>query len=161
MFDINSLTMTMFIFSQMVTRWLQRTCLSDSIQFTSTTTGSAGIMVRSEEVTPDWSCILVLNFILSDLPTFEFFHNSRLIRRIQQNKIYKKFRDLTRNWTWITCLTVRHLNHYIRMFSVLMWGYNWILFMRTWFCPIHLIHLIGRKSLHFGKTRMYWMFIRT
>ena len=26
-----------------------------------------------------------------------FFHNSRLIRRIQQNKIYKKFRDLTRN----------------------------------------------------------------
>ena len=27
----------------------------------------------------------------------EFFHNSRLIRRIQKNKIYKKFRDLTRN----------------------------------------------------------------
>ena len=59
---------------------------------------------------------------------FEFFHNSRLIRRIQQNKIYKKFRDLTRNWTQITCLTVRCLNHYTRMFSVLVWGYNWILF---------------------------------
>ena len=28
--------------------------------------------------------------------TFEFFHNSHLIRQIQQNKIYKKFRDLTR-----------------------------------------------------------------
>ena len=81
-------------------------------------------------------------------------HNSRLIRRIQQNKIYKKFRDWTRNWTWITCLTVRHLNHYTRMFSVLVWGCNWILFMHGWFCPIHLIHLIGWKSLQFEKTRL-------
>ena len=28
-----------------------------------------------------------------------FFHNSRLIRRIKQTNIYKKFRDLTRDWT--------------------------------------------------------------
>ena len=25
------------------------------------------------------------------------------------------------------------------MFSVLVWGCNWILFMHGWFCPIHLI----------------------
>ena len=25
--------------------------------------------------------------------------------------------------------------------------------MLEWFCPIHLIHLIGQKSLHFEKTR--------
>ena len=37
----------------------------------------------------------------------EFFHNSRLIRWIQQNKIYKKFRDLTKNFS--------HTNHYTRM----------------------------------------------
>ena len=77
--------------------------------------------------------------------TFEFFHNSCLIRRIQQNKIYK---NLTRNWTQITCLAVRHLNHYTRMFSVLVWGCDWILFMHEWFCQIRLIHLIGQKSLH-------------
>ena len=29
-----------------------------------------------------------------------------------------------------------------------MWGYNGILFMHGWFCPIHLIQ---RKSLHFEK----------
>ena len=74
------------------------------------------------------------------------FHNSRLIRWIQ-----KKFRDLTRNWTQVSCLTARHFNLYTRMFSVLAWGYNWILFMHWWFCPIHLIHLIGLKSLHFEK----------
>ena len=27
----------------------------------------------------------------------EFFHNSRLIRQIQQNEMYKKFRDLSRD----------------------------------------------------------------
>ena len=87
--------------------------------------------------------------------TFEFFHNSCLIRQIQQNKIYKKFRDLPRNWTQIACLTVRYLNHYTKLFSVLVWGYNWILFMLGWFCPIRLIHLIGRKSLHFEK-KLEW-----
>ena len=37
------------------------------------------------------------------------------------------------------------------MFSVLVWGCNWILFIQWRFCPIRLIHLIGRKSLHFEK----------
>ena len=89
-----------------------------------------------------------------ELQLFEFFHNFRLIRRIQQNKIYKKFRDLTMNWTQIPYLDLRHLNHYTKLFSVLVWGHNWMLFMHGWFCPIGLIHLIGRKSLHFGKTSL-------
>ena len=91
--------------------------------------------------------------------TFEFFHNSRLIRRIQQNKIYKKLRNLTRDWTQITCLTVRHLKHYTRMFSVLVWGCNWILFMLGWFCPIRLIHLIWRTSrlLYKGLIVTSWL----
>ena len=79
-----------------------------------------------------------------------FFHNSRLIRRIQQKEILKKFRDLSRNRTQIACLAVGHLNHYTKLFSVLVWHCNSILFMHEWFCPIHLI---GWKSLHFEKTR--------
>ena len=58
---------------------------------------------------------------------------------------------MTRDWTQIACLAVRPSNNYHRIFSVYMWGYNWILFMLWWFCPIRLIHLIGRKSLHFKK----------
>ena len=81
---------------------------------------------------------------------FDFFHNSRLIRRIQQKTIYKKL-DLTRGWTWVTCLAVRHFNHYTRMFSVLVWGCNWILFMHGCFCPIRLIHLIAQNFLHFEE----------
>ena len=58
----------------------------------------------------------------------------------------------------IICITVRHFSHYTRMFSVHMWGCNWILFMHGWFCPIRLIHLIGWKSLHFEKKLdfLYW-----
>ena len=62
---------------------------------------------------------------------------------------------MTRDWTQITCLVVKYFNHYTRMFSVLVWGYNWILFKHGWFCSIRLIHLIGQKSLHFEKkTRL-------
>ena len=86
--------------------------------------------------------------------SFEFFHNSRLIRWIQQKQLAKKPRDLTRDWTQIACIAVRHLNHYTKLFSVLVWGCNWIPFMHGWFCPIRLIHLIGCKSLHFEKTRL-------
>ena len=39
-----------------------------------------------------------------------------IIRWIQQNQIYNKFRDLTKNWTQIACLAVSHSNHYTRMF---------------------------------------------
>ena len=54
-----------------------------------------------------------------------------------------------------TCMgdSVSHSKHYTTMFSVLVWGYSWILFMHGWFCSIRLIHLIGRKSLYFeNKT---------
>ena len=61
---------------------------------------------------------------------------------------------MSRNWTQIDCLAVRHLNHYTKLLSVLVWDCNSIIFMYEWFCPIRLIHLIGRKSLHFEKTRM-------
>ena len=54
----------------------------------------------------------------------EFFHNSRLFKRIEQEKITQKFGDLTKNLTQINCLAVRHLNHYTRMISVLVLGYN-------------------------------------
>ena len=30
-----------------------------------------------------------------------------------------------------------------------------ILFIHGWFCPIRLIHLIGWKSVHFEKTRLF------
>ena len=43
------------------------------------------------------------------------------------------------------------------MFSVLVWGCNWILFMHGWFYPIHLIHLIGRRSLHFEKNSLPYL----
>ena len=46
-----------------------------------------------------------------NIVSIEFFHNSHLIRQIQQNKIYQKFTDLSRDWTQIACLTVIHLNH--------------------------------------------------
>ena len=49
-----------------------------------------------------------------------FFQNSHLIRRIQQKYFYKKIADVTWDWTEITCLAVGHLNHYTRMFSVLV-----------------------------------------
>ena len=64
---------------------------------------------------------------LAELP-FEFFHNSCLIRWIQQ-KNYDKIINFTRDWTQISCLAVSHSNHYTWMISVLMWGCNWILFM--------------------------------
>ena len=92
--------------------------------------------------------------------TFEFFHNFRLIRWIEQKIIYKKFGDMTKDWTQITYLAVRHFNHYTRMFSVLVWGCNWILFTHGWFCPIRLIHLIGWKSLHFEKKNRWTKFRR-
>ena len=76
-----------------------------------------------------------------------------LIELDKFNKIQfiKIIRDLVRDWTQIICLIVSHSNHYTRMFSVLLWGCNWMLFMHGWFCPISLIHLIGQKFLYFEK----------
>ena len=39
-----------------------------------------------------------------------FFHNSRLIRWIQQNKFYKQIRDLAKDWIQTTCLVVSEFN---------------------------------------------------
>ena len=57
------------------------------------------------------------------------------------SKNKKKIRDLTMNWTQVTCLAVSHSNHYTRMFSVLVWGCNWILFMHGSFCQTLTITL--------------------
>ena len=62
---------------------------------------------------------------------FEFIHSSRLIRRME-SKLFAK------NWR-----LDQRLNHYTRMFSLLVCGCNWILFMHGCFCPIYLIHVIG------------------
>ena len=48
-----------------------------------------------------------------------------------------------------------HYNHYTTKVSVLLWGWNWILFMHGWFCSIRLIHVIGWKSIHFEK-KLNW-----
>ena len=57
--------------------------------------------------------------------TLKFFHNSCLSRWCQQN--LQKIGDLTKDWDQITCLAATHSNHYTRMYTVLMWGCNWIL----------------------------------
>ena len=85
-----------------------------------------------------------------------FFHKSRLLNRDDFNKniIYKKFRDLTKDWTQIARLAVSHSNQYIKMFSLLVWGLNWILFMHRWFCQINLIHLtLKMKISSFWKIK--------
>ena len=103
-------------------------------------------------------CACLSHFIRLSLmslsQTLKFFHNSCLIRRIQQKEILKKFIDMSRNWAKIACLAARHLNHYTKLFSVLVWDCNWIICMHGWFHPIRLIHLIWWKSLHFEKIRL-------
>ena len=69
--------------------------------------------IMREQRTP--SLVFVHNSV-----SIEFFHNSHLIRWIEQKRIYKRIWDVTRNWTQINCLAVRHFNHYTRMFSVLL-----------------------------------------
>ena len=88
--------------------------------------------------------------------TIKLFHNFRLIRQIQWEKITKNIRHLTRNWTQTACLTVRHFNHYTRMFSVLVWGCNWILFMHGWFFLSNASNLSywTKISSFWKKTRM-------
>ena len=43
---------------------------------------------------------------------------------------------------------------------MLVLGYNWILFMHGWFCPIRLILPIGQKSLYFEKEIIMHEFIQ-
>ena len=79
----------------------------------------------------------VLQFVIFSLTncimSHRVFHNSRLIRWIQQDEIYNKVRDLTRDWTRITCLTVSHPNYYTRIISVLVSACNWMLLMPVQF----------------------------
>ena len=76
---------------------------------------------------------------------FEFFHNSRLIGWIRQNKIYKKLTDLVKDWTQIACSNLTITLEYF----LSLWGWNWIPFMHWRFSPIRLINLIKWKSLYF------------
>ena len=55
---------------------------------------------------------------------------------MKKKRIYKKNGDVTKDWTQIAGLGVRH---FTRMFSEIVWGCNWMLFMHGWFCPIRLI----------------------
>ena len=57
--------------------------------------------------------------------------------------------DLTRYWTQVTCIPVSHSNHTLRCL-VFFWDCKWNL-IHAWFCPIYLIHQIGRNFLHFEK----------
>ena len=83
--------------------------------------------------------------------TFEFFHNSHLIRQSQQNKL-QKIQTLDQLLNPDHLLAVSHYNHYTRMSSAVVLGCNWILFIHERSCPIRLI---GQKSLHFEKkTRL-------
>ena len=84
---------------------------------------------------------------------FEFFHNSCLIRWILQNKIYKKLQI----WPGIEPRLLAYLSGTltITLECFLFLCEVVILFMHSWLCPIHLIHLIGGKSLHFEKTRLW------
>ena len=49
-----------------------------------------------------------------------FFHNSQLIGQIEQKEFTKNIGDMARDSAQIASLTVRHFNHYTRMFSVLL-----------------------------------------
>ena len=79
-----------------------------------------------------------------------FFYNSCLIRQIQQKEILKKFQDLSRNWTQITWLAVRNLNHYTKLFSVLVWDLNWIL-IQAWMILSNL-----SNSSNWTKISSFW-----
>ena len=73
--------------------------------------------------TLDYAFVKETRFILKSPHEHSiFFHISRLMRRIEQNRIHKNFGDLTH----LACLAVRHYNRHTRIFSVLVWGCNWI-----------------------------------
>ena len=85
----------------------------------------------------------------------KFWSTGFFIIRVQLDEFSKIKFYLTENWTQITCLAGSHTNHYTRMFSVPVWGSNWVLFMHGWFWSIRLIHLIRQKSRHL-KKRLSW-----
>ena len=77
---------------------------------------------------------LIWVVFLERLDTNCVFYISRLIRQTEQ-KLFSK------NLDQIACLAVSYSSHYTRMFSVLVLGCNWMLFMHGWFCqPLWPLH---------------------
>ena len=62
---------------------------------------------------------------------------------------------MARDWTQIICLAVSHSNHYTRMFSVLVWGCNWIFFVLGWLWLIRLI-LLHENYTKMSSLAMMW-----
>ena len=87
------------------------------------------------------SSVVIQTKYITNIPvhTVEFFHNSRLIRRIQQ-----------KDWSQINCLTVSLSNHYTRMFSVLVWDCKWIL-VHAWMILSNL-----SNSSNWMKISLFW-----
>ena len=50
----------------------------------------------------------IWSLVMTGLANIRVSHISRLIKQIEQEKIAQKIRDLTRNWTNVVCLVVRH-----------------------------------------------------
>ena len=98
-----------------------------------------------------WQCSVIKIY------AFEYFHNSHLIGRIQQNKIYKKLETWSGIEPGIACVTVRHINHYTRMFFVLVWGCYWFPFF-AWVILSNLSNLSNwtKISSFWKKTRLCW-----
>ena len=66
---------------------------------------------------------------------------------LEFNKIkLTKIPDLTMDWSRIGCLRVRHLNHYTRMFSVLVW--------RLLLNPIHAWVIVSNSSNSSNSTKI-------
>ena len=84
------------------------------------------------------------------------FHNSRLIRWIQQDKIYQKNWRFGQGLNQIACWAVSHSSHYTRMFSVLVWGWNWILFMTDSVQFVLFIWLDENLFIFISKNENVW-----
>ena len=63
---------------------------------------------------------------------------------------YQKLANLTRDWTQVACTRVRHVNHYTKVSSVLVWNCKWI--------PIHAwVNLsISSNSSNWTKNPSFW-----
>ena len=74
--------------------------------------------------------------------TIDFFRNSRLFSRIQQNKIYKKFRDLTTLTITLEC--------FLFLCEAIIESFS---------CMVDSVHLSNSsnwtKSLHFERKNYY------
>ena len=63
----------------------------------------------------------------------------------------QKISNLIKDWIHISCSVVSNSNHNTRIFSVLVWVGNWLLF-HAWVILSNLFNSsFGQKSLHFEK----------